>query len=123
VLNVLLNAAIVSAAVHRVHKFSFRRTPIRSVGSSLIALKDEDRRARATLISTKEIYQDSPRAVFMKSPVIFGLRFRISIHGRTGKKSYISRDRSGIHMLKYLAEILVERTFQHRNCAILLYFP
>lgn len=103
VLNVLLNVTIVSATVHRAHKFSFRRTLIRFVGPSL---KDEDekRRARATLIPTKEVHRDPSRLRVFSA--VIGPRFRISIHGGTGeKKSYISRDRSGIHMLRCLAEI------------------
>lgn len=59
VLNVLLNAAIVSAIVHRAHKFASAAPPfVPSVRVSLQPRKRE--RARATLIPTDKIHEVSP---------------------------------------------------------------
>lgn len=113
VLNVLLNAAIVSAAVHRAHKFTsvahspFTSHPslipatllVRSVDSSV-----RRTRARATLVPN-EIYmyirkRDPTRPPpFVRSPVI-GIRVFKSLFYQ-GRKNHISRrTRGGIHMLR-----------------------
>lgn len=62
VLNVLLNAAIVSATVHRVHKFASAVPSVRSFGVRPPASKDEDREnePRATFIPTNEMYEEKP---------------------------------------------------------------
>lgn len=122
VLNVLLNAAIVSAAVHRAHKFSFCRIPHSFCRSVLIALKDKDRKEHVPPSFQRRRYTKILPASY--SSVIgpfFFFFFRISIHEGTGKKSYISWDRGGIHMLRCLAEI-PERSLRNELFDTRFYF-
>jgi len=86
VLNVLLNAAIVSAAVHRAHKFISAAPPfVLYVRPYDIERRRYGKRTRAILISTKEINQrfSPPRSPNLRSSVRV---FRIFIHSGNGEK-------------------------------------
>lgn len=118
VFNVLLNVTIVSVVVHCVYKFiSVAPSPHSPIPPCFPPFRVRRRtRTRATLVPN-EIYE---RAIPLASFVcqIFGHRhlyFQISFLSRE-KKSYISLDGGGIHMLKrFLAKDPFGRssTFQH----------
>jgi len=125
VLNVLLNAAIVSAAVHRAHKFISAAPPVvLYVRPYDIERRRYRKRTRAILISIKEINQRfSPPRVHQVSDHQSAF-FEFSFTGNGEKIVYLAGQNRHSYAKAFGNPwtILAERTFRYEIRAILFHF-